>query len=787
MSRRRGQSSTRGSVSTTNQPITRQTRSASRAAEAVYSQHTPREDDVPRGKLQQSKYARRFAPLDRSRGQSVESVATDDFQKSSLDITDGSSPSKRRSIIPPVPRFSEGQDHNDDGQDDDLDDGARPTQDLLQMVLPELDHCTERVHDHLAALDDDFSPPGKEWWAKLKFLEGLYIYNSTRRFFARDEEPFITEWSSYDGLPDIEATVVAKTRKIIGSANLVSLRKLVVQVKHEKMQAHFVLENLDEFFPQIFHIGQDHEMDHVDTIYDLAFRIRCCYLAERIKHSENIAPFILAAELFCSQESPKLVRQAKEMLPKGPFESIGMLNVNEEDHGLTQKHWVRMRVLCSRLTHKDRAEILKDLEGAYPLKDLLDDLNKWALAATRNMKEQAVTNKANAVEVNQPLALHRSLERLTAVPTSSRDTNKLPHPTVESGPATEVEARKMLEQPKEKEPPFVDHDEPEPESDSEEEIVYRTEDFRASYFDGSAALPQEHGSVGGRHRVTPPSNQQANKRILALDAEDIMDQPRASAPNNSSGNTQVPSGSRNAGRAVASSISQMNGQKRPTIEDDDDNDDVFEMNDRPADKRRRVAKGKQIPAGRPSSSQRMRISGTAPSEGSARSASLANSSRSQVRSAWSEARQGGEDLQPNDMMLLSQQAKVAPRLLGPAKVPQRRVFWDQEDTWKLIEAVPKYMCAWSQMEEAGLFSTSRSQQAIRDKARNLKVDVLVKDLPLYFGFDGVALGKKEKDYVKKYGRNPDRTEEDLDEEDNIINNIWVAENDAILEDEEAEE
>jgi hypothetical protein len=128
-------------------------------------------------------------------------------------------------------------------------------------------------------------------------------------------------------------------------------------------------------------------------------------------------------------------------------------------------------------------------------------------------------------------------------------------------------------------------------------------------------------------------------------------------------------------------------------------------------------------------------------------------------------------LSVSDIQRLSQQARTNTRMARGPRNPKRRVFWSNEDTVRLIEAVRQYNCAWSVMEEKLLFETHRTQQQIRDKARNVKVDFLKADQPLPAGFDGVALGKKEREAVIAAGRNPDRCELDI-EEGIVINTIY---------------
>lgn len=104
------------------------------------------------------------------------------------------------------------------------------------------------------------------------------------------------------------------------------------------------------------------------------------------------------------------------------------------------------------------------------------------------------------------------------------------------------------------------------------------------------------------------------------------------------------------------------------------------------------------------------------------------------------------------------------------KKPQNRSPWTAGDVAKLIAAISKHGCSWSMLEnELETLSTPRNQQQIRDKARNIKVDFLLGDIPLPHGFDGIALGKKEKEKVISCERNPDREEADVDENGNAIN------------------
>lgn len=318
---------------------------------------------------------------------------------------------------------------------------------------------------------------------------------------------------------------------------------------------------------------------------------------------------------------------------------------------------------------------------------------------------------------------------------------------------------------------------------------HRPPPLSQTHLDRTARIQKLAAAAGGPRAIPPPSNQQAHRNILALDPKEITRISRANVPTSSRVSSGLPIRSPPPPPPGHSgSSSRVQGRKRPIgnnagdeDEDEDeyeDHDDEYETNDRPVDERRRIAMRNSIT--RQPRAKRARTAESAPMNGGRRSVSVAHSSRPHAREDELEEREGSEELEADDIPVLSQQVKAAIRLARErvSRPPQKRVFWSGEDTKKLIVAIPKYNCAWSQMEEEGLgLSTARTQQAIRDKARNVKVDLLKADRPLFAGFDGVALSKKEKLAVIAMGRNPDRTESDVGEDGAVINNIWIPEDD----------
>ncbi|KLU91819.1 hypothetical protein MAPG_10768 [Magnaporthiopsis poae ATCC 64411] len=122
-----------------------------------------------------------------------------------------------------------------------------------------------------------------------------------------------------------------------------------------------------------------------------------------------------------------------------------------------------------------------------------------------------------------------------------------------------------------------------------------------------------------------------------------------------------------------------------------------------------------------------------------------------------------------DVEWLSQQSKAVSleaRQRNP-KTPQKRISWSTHDCTLLITAIRDQEARWSkiaaQIKSGELqFDHERDQQALRDKARLLKVDMLKTDQLLSAGFDHVVLGRKERKAVEDVGRNPERREADVE-------------------------
>ncbi|OAA72229.1 hypothetical protein ISF_01302 [Cordyceps fumosorosea ARSEF 2679] len=109
-----------------------------------------------------------------------------------------------------------------------------------------------------------------------------------------------------------------------------------------------------------------------------------------------------------------------------------------------------------------------------------------------------------------------------------------------------------------------------------------------------------------------------------------------------------------------------------------------------------------------------------------------------------------------------------PRPRGPVIIIGRqRHPWSDHDSAVLVAKVAEHYGKWGCIEaddeKNHIFEHPRNQQAYRDRARNMKVDYLLRDHRLPRGFDGVSLSGKEVQRVVNANKNPMRREEDWDE------------------------
>ncbi|KAF6836999.1 Myb DNA-binding domain protein [Colletotrichum plurivorum] len=241
-------------------------------------------------------------------------------------------------------------------------------------------------------------------------------------------------------------------------------------------------------------------------------------------------------------------------------------------------------------------------------------------------------------------------------------------------------------------------------------------------------------------------------------------------------------------------------------EDDDDEDDPFEQDDREPDPQRREQldrdrRNMPPPPPRPAKRQRLPSHPRPTQPSSSLPPSSANSvppSRNPSRAAPISSNPSSSASAPAptptpssaDGVSFTQIREMNRKVPARGAGMQQRVPWSDADVRRLIRLIEYHSCVWAKIAkrqdarqrigdpgpedtEGCIFDHPRDQQAIRDKARNLKVDLLKGDHPLYPGFDNIALGKKERNSLIERMKNPDRRESDIDENGDPTNTVYV--------------
>jgi hypothetical protein len=197
-----------------------------------------------------------------------------------------------------------------------------------------------------------------------------------------------------------------------------------------------------------------------------------------------------------------------------------------------------------------------------------------------------------------------------------------------------------------------------------------------------------------------------------------------------------PQSSANNGTLYAGSAAASTNVKRQYESSPHEEDDEFERDDRVPDYHRR-AQFKSEPAPKKVRIDEARRMPPPPRPDAYVSSSLPPSNPGAGVPSSSVLPPPPAFSQP-DLAALSQMSRQVSLLHRKARVPQTRHRWTDHDVQLLIIATNTYKAKWSVIERACAdgtlkFNQMRDQQALRDKARNIKVDFLkyVYHLPIY--------------------------------------------------------
>ncbi|KAL7621249.1 hypothetical protein AAE478_008566 [Parahypoxylon ruwenzoriense] len=724
--RRRPASSRAESAGPVIDPVTRQTRSSARRLGASVEPELRTETQIAQ------RGTRR-----KQRRKSIESVATADLLKSPADYA-SPEPENRGILEPHVHAAFEA---GDAYESPDME--VARIEDMLEFDIPKLLRCSTRIYGILSSISD--SSPS---------TDNLLALNSTRKLYASARLPFADNHALFIDSTNLargcNLGVQAKVRLAAYTGNLISLLIYIWDVKQGKREPLSILEELDDAFPALFAPDLRVNADDTARILDLAFRIRWRRLAALLAVDSTVKPFEMIASVFCDQpvrdakKDAKSASSVRTMLRKGQYKQLAGIEVNEDTVSREIYH-TRIEGLISKLSHNDKLEMQISLDQTHPQEKLLADLKSWALDIFGRL--HTLSSQGNVQATSPPPELHRleGGEESDSLFVGNSNTIN-PHETEEdSDSVSETQPGEYARLPLQN-PEYVCC-----------QVSYtRTWDMlifsSQNFIDNSAVLAavrQSEKNAREGSATTSFWNQGDMKgKEVAPSIEDAI---RRLDPKRTLINAQK--------RPCPSRDTDGEEERGEDNDDGNDNDDGFELNEYLERPRRVQHEGAatQPLSGKPEAHTSREITGSQPLD------HLPDDD--QVRKV--------------DYKTLSQEARNGRRAYTPPMQRQRqrqtRIPWTSSDTARLLALIadPSKNCSWSAMAETGGFEIPRNQQALRDKARNMKVLYLEADRILPTGFDQVVLGRKEKDSVIAAGRNPDRMEDDIDRHGNVINNIWA--------------
>ncbi|KAI1803657.1 hypothetical protein F4811DRAFT_321103 [Daldinia bambusicola] len=606
---------------------------------------------------------------------------------------------------------------------------ARVVPHVPQDAILEADGANESLGMDAARIEDmlDFDIPklsrrSDSMYDVLSSIDGnqpsaedLSMLKAIRRGYNQARLPF-ADVSSFLIRPihvpeDFDLGVRAKVQVAICSGNVISLLSSIIDVMVGEKEPLTILEQLDNSFPVSFD-PYSQENGDTERLLDLAFRIRFRHVVELLVGKSSADPRELATGVFYIQPSDAS-NASQELTNQEQYKPLAGIDINGNHH-IYESYRARIEEIISMLSLDDRSGVESRLDQDCPKEELFRDLRSWGLDVYRQ--------------------LHMPVDQEN--PRTAKTGQEDMHELVRRG---------------ESEPLFVQNNEearedsdPESDMDATEYDQLPTQESNQNFIDSSATLAAVRksenqpipGSVSARS-----SNQYAveeNCEIL-----DVGDAIRHLDP----------------GQVIG------RPRKRPAPDGGEDGgeDDDFEVNVQLLAESRRSRN--EYTAVRRPPSKRLRISEQ--SEAAHHQQGTRERSGSDLLEELS--------LQERDLLRLSQEAQHIRRGTYAQKPRQIRVPWSASDTSKLLDLIadPSINCSWSTIARLGNFENPRNQQQVRDKARGLKVLYLEGDRVLPPGFDQVVLGQKEKAAVIKCNRNPDRREDDLDEDGNVTNNMWV--------------
>ncbi|KAM0356077.1 hypothetical protein ACHAPU_000471 [Fusarium lateritium] len=593
-------------------------------------------------------------------------------------------------------------------------------QKILQLTLPDLARAADSLFACLRQRD-----PDQDIFKGSLSIKRRAFYNIRAEYYAFNQggpKPFI-DFAPFFLTPDLDPPEVfgpaeVFTSSLIARSNVVSAFDTLYDIKEGvPLDTLEFFQTLNKALPSFFTLAED-MFQHPECTLDLRTWLFIQVFSQpgnKVDHRDLlVSVFCRDPERLGSNDEEEMPSDYPTLFAGNYFRELGGKNYDLDELCATRVAHI-IKIISKNNRDAAAAQLMKE----FSLHNLVDELQKCVISLYRVLNDEESVRSVT----EPPIEYQQGMD-------DSQDGGDFG-------------------------------------SESQSIVRVGSQDVEPSLFVGQTSLRALHGESRAR-LYAPPSNQQraASRSAAPHDYHQHSNADLMRSP-------FPPASSLRLGHKA--NADNERGQKRPRPIAEDDEEDPFETDNRDIDPAKRDELRRRMPpppipqpVSRPPQKH-----APAPPQSSGSDFPSFQQESSQESSLQVASKSPSSSMPDFDAIrkAASQRTKEARMADNERQGGKQRVQWSQRDSQVLIDLVAEYGVRWSTIQTHGddLFEYPRNQQAYRDRARNIKTELLIIDVALPPNFDGVALSNKEIQKIKTAGKNPYRRENDVDEQGNPIN------------------
>ncbi|KAF8862596.1 hypothetical protein BDZ45DRAFT_799084 [Acephala macrosclerotiorum] len=660
------------------------------------------------------------------------------------------------------------------------------SQKILDLLAP-----TNVTEEKVKAIAKELRVNGSKRAKKLKYLEDSF--EPTRKYFGRKYD-YINRVHILKALvgSDEPGDGAFRPDNVLFAANLVTVVKKIMATEKRSSETLTILYRLGQFpEPFVRSFGKDVQYGRsklLEQSFALGLDIRTQYvisILENGKDHDNFNPDLVLASTFYTVDGRS--ESFEEYVTNGRLNNVlrGEPSHSEEQVAQIHNRFHEIRTAFRQSKQAIEAGDVVDfdqLEELFPWSTFLTNLVSWARSRYDEISESIANQggvegiKADLLETMEIFDSQSAVDSEQVTSFSKKTQLQPPAPIVSSN-SSFAGREQVLQLAKMKRAtgvpssaPPVNHSAP-----SSSLPQQRTAPARA---------PQERGSDNSRNNQSP-AREDYDDYYVAFDDGDDMVIPASGRPaaeyasswqaysnekNKENLDVAKPTKKRslldsqpNAQRAAKWSSQEgtpeaSSKRRRPTVEEESE-DGGFESDRRVPDPSRRsnaAVSRRAGPVAAAPAPKRVRTQQRSVSvEAESGDTAIRRQERAEAARQADNRRAAAEDDSDEEcpaptatQVSMVARQEVMRRKMAQKVPSKKRTAWSEADTDYLIRGIEEIGCSWAVLFKLDGWDVERDQVALKDKARNLKVNFLKAGVPLPANFDNVRLGKKEVNAVK---------------------------------------